>query len=325
MSQTFTMAEALNQALSDAMTDDDRVLVFGEDVGRLGGVFRVTDGLQAKFGDTRCFDTPLAESGIVGISIGLALKGFRPVAEIQFDGFSYPAMEQFVSHLAKYRMRTRGKTALPVTVRIPSFGGIGAVEHHSESPETYFVHTAGLKVVTPSDPADAYSLLRESIECDDPVIFLEPKVRYWTKADLDLPVTTEPMGHAGVRRTGTDVTIVAYGPMVATSLHAAEIAAEHGISAEVIDLRSLVPLDTTTVVESVKRTGRCVVVHEAGRTLGMGSELAALIQERAFYYLEAPILRATGFDTPYPPPRLEKHWLPNADRILDLVERSLTY
>ena len=325
MTAPLTMAEALNHGLRDAMADDDRVLVFGEDVARLGGVFRVTDGLQDKFGSKRCFDTPLAESAIIGISIGLALKGFRPVPEIQFDGFSYPAMEQFISHLAKYRMRTRGKVALPVTVRIPSFGGIGAVEHHSESPETYCVHTAGLKVVIPSSPADAYSLLRESIESDDPVIFLEPKVRYWSKADLDLPVRTEPIGRAVIRRTGTDVTIVAYGPTVAPALHAAEVAADHGISAEVIDLRSLVPLDVDAVVESVRRTGRCVVVHEAARTLGMGSELAALVQEKAFYSLEAPVLRATGFDTPYPPPRLEKHWLPNADRILDLVERTMAY
>ncbi len=321
-----TMVQALNTAVRDAMTDDDRVLVFGEDVGTLGGVFRVTDGIAEQFGKHRCFDTPLAESGIVGISVGLALRGYRPVPEIQFDGFMYPALDQLLSHVAKYRNRTRGELSVPITVRVPSFGGIGSPEHHSESPETYLVHTAGLKVVVPSTPADAYSLLRESIASDDPVMFLEPKRRYWSRQDVDLPVTTEPIGQAVVRRAGTDVTVLAYGPMVAIALEAADAAlAEMGYSLEVVDLRSLVPLDCDTIVSSVERTGHCIVIHEGPRTLGMGAELAALVQEHAFYSLEAPILRASGFDTPYPPARLEDVWLPGVDRLLDCVERSLAY
>lgn len=322
---TSTMVQALNRALHDAMDEDERVLTFGEDVSRLGGVFRVTEGLRDRFGTDRCFDTPLAESGIVGVAVGLALKGFRPVPEIQFDGFMYPAFEQIVSHLAKFHNRSRGEVRMPVTIRIAAFGGIGAVEHHSESPESYLVHTAGLKVVTPSTPADAYSLLRESIADDDPVVFLEPKRRYWNRAELEFPVRTEPIGTAVVRREGTTATLVAYGPTTATALEAAELAAADGLDLEVVDLRSLAPLDVDTVLESVRKTGRCVVVHEAQRTLGMGAELAATIQEKAFYHLEAPILRATGFDTPYPPATLEDVWLPDAERVLDLVERSLGY
>lgn len=321
-----TMVQALNAALRDSMTEDDHVLVFGEDVGKLGGVFRVTESLHDAFGDRRCFDTPLAESGIVGVSLGLAMRGYRPVAEIQFDGFVYPAFEQLISHVAKYRNRTRGLVSLPLTIRVPSFGGIGSPEHHSESPETYLAHTAGLKVVVPSTPADAYSLLRESIACDDPVVFLEPKRRYWTKDDVELPARTESIGEAVIRRSGRDATVVTYGTMVGVALDAADVAAsETGIDLEVVDLRSLVPLDIDTVVSSVERTGRCVVVHEGPRTLGMGAEIAALVQERAFYSLEAPVLRASGFDTPYPPARLEDLWLPGVDRILDTVDRSLDY
>jgi 2-oxoisovalerate dehydrogenase E1 component beta subunit len=323
---TVTMAQAINTALHDAMREDDRVLVFGEDVGRLGGVFRVTDGLQSSFGEDRCFDTPLAESGIVGTAIGLAMYGFRPVAEMQFDGFSYPAFEQIVSHLAKMPNRSRGTIRLPVTVRIPYGGGIGAVEHHSESPETYWAHTAGLKVFGPGTPEDAYSMMREAITMDDPVIFLEPKRRYWMRTEATLPVTTEPASRAVVRRSGEDVTVFCYGPTVRTALDAAEVAAEHeGWSLEVVDLRSLSPLDTETMVASVRRTGRAVVVHEAARTLGIGAEVAARLQELAFYHLEAPVLRATGFDTPYPPAKLEQFWLPDVDRILDCVGRSLRY
>jgi 2-oxoisovalerate dehydrogenase E1 component beta subunit len=320
-----TMAQALNRALHDAMGDDDRVLVFGEDVGRLGGVFRVTDGLQKSYGDSRCFDTPLAESGIVGTAIGLAMYGYRPVAEMQFDGFSYPAFEQIVSHLAKLRNRSRGRIKLPVTIRIPYGGGIGAVEHHSESPESYWVHTAGLKVWTPGTPEDAYAMLREAIASDDPVVFLEPKRRYWMKAQAELPVEAPPARHAAVRREGRDATVLAYGPMVRTALEAAEAAEAEGWSLEVIDLRSLNPLDTDAIVASVQRTGRAVVVHEAPQTLGMGAEIAARVQELAFYHLEAPVLRATGFDTPYPPAKLESYWLPDVDRILDLVERAMDY
>ena len=323
---TVTMAQALNRAIKDAMEEDEKVLIFGEDVGKLGGVFRITDGVQAAFGEERCFDTPLAESGILGTSVGLALYGWRPVPEIQFDGFTYPGFEQIVSHIAKYRNRSRGTVKMPITVRIPFGGGIGAVEHHSESPETYWAHTAGLKVVAPGTPSDAYWLLRQAIKADDPVIFLEPKRRYWMKEEVELPVNDGlPMHQAMVRRSGRDVTVVAYGPMVRTALDAAVAAEDEGWDLEVVDLRSLSPLDERTVVESVQRTGRCVVVHEAAMNLGMGAEVAARVQELAFYHLEAPVLRATGFDTPYPPAKLEDYWLPDVDRILDFVERSLAY
>jgi pyruvate dehydrogenase E1 component beta subunit len=321
----MTMVAALNRALADEMADDDSVLVLGEDVGTLGGVFRVTDALQARFGAGRCFDTPLAESAIIGASIGFALYGYRPVPEIQFDGFAHPAFEQVVTHLAKYRNRTRGTVRLPITVRIPYGGGIGAIEQHGESPESYWVHTAGLRVVTPGTPADAYSLLRQAIRCDDPVIFLEPKRRYYLKEDLDLPVRTAALDKAVVRRQGDDVTLICYGPMLRTALEAAEAADENGWSVEVVDLRSLSPLDEETIVESIKKTGRGVVAHEASQSLGLGAEIAARVTESAFYHLEAPVLRATGFDTPYPPPRLEKHWLPDVDRILDRIERSMKY
>ncbi len=286
----ITMAKALNAALRDAMEADGKVVLLGEDVGTLGGVFRITDGLLKDFGEQRVMDTPLAESGIVGISIGLAIRGYRPVPEMQFDGFSYPALDQIISHLAKYRNRSKGFQSMPVVVRIPFGGGIGSVEHHSESPETLYAHTAGLKVVAPSTPADAYSLLRESIEIDDPVIFLEPKRRYWAKQELDLPIRTEPIGQAKVLVPGDDCTLVAYGPMVKLALDAAQAADEEGIgSLEVIDLRSLVPFDEDTVVASARRTGRVVVVHEAPEFLGFGAELAARVRilwtvQRSFDY-----------------------------------------
>lgn len=317
---TLTMAQAINRALHDAMAGDDRVLVFGEDVAALGGVFRITEGLAQTFGEQRCFDTPLAESAIIGISVGLALRGFIPVPEIQFDGFAYPAFDQMVSHLAKYRMRTRGQVDMPVTVRIPSFGGIGAVEHHSESTETYWVHTAGLKVVVPSTPSDAYWLLRHAIAARDPVIYLEPKRRYWGREVVNLTAPGPPIGKATVRRTGDDITVITYGGLVGTALNAAEIADR---SLEVVDLRSLSPLDFDTVATSVRKTGRAVVMHEGARTLGFGAELAARISEELFYDLESPVLRATGFDTPYPPARLEKVWLPGVDRLLDCVETAM--
>jgi pyruvate dehydrogenase E1 component beta subunit len=320
-----TLAQAINQALKDAMAEDDRVLVFGEDVGALGGVFRVTDGLQDEYGEERVYDTPLAESGIIGTAIGLALYGYRPVPEMQFDGFMYPAFEQTVSHVAKMRNRSRGNVRLPITIRVPYGGGIGAVEHHSESPEAYWAHTMGLKVMTPGTPEDGYSMMREAIAMDDPVVFLEPKRRYWMKSDTELPVRTEPTHRAVVRREGSTASILAYGPMVRTALDAAEAAVEEGWDLEIVDVRSLNPLDVPTIVDSVKRTGRAVVVHEAQRQLGMGAEIAARIQQEAFYHLEAPVLRATGFDTPYPPAMLEKFWLPDVDRILDLVEDSLRY
>jgi 2-oxoisovalerate dehydrogenase E1 component beta subunit len=316
-----TMAKAINRALHDAMAADDRVLVFGEDVARLGGVFRVTEGLAETFGDGRCFDTPLAESAIIGIAVGMAIRGFVPVPEIQFDGFAAPAFDQIVSHLAKYRMRTRGDVDMPVTIRIPSFGGIGAVEHHSESTETYWLHTAGLKVVVPSTPSDAYWLLRYAIADRDPVLFLEPKRRYWGRELVDTSVPGEPIGRAAIRRPGDDVTVITYGSLVATALSAAESAV---YDLEVVDLRSLNPLDFDTVAASVRKTGRAVVMHEGPRTLGFGAELAARISEELFYDLEAPVQRATGFDTPYPPPRLEKLWLPGVDRLLDCVETAMS-
>ena len=322
----ITMAKALNTALRDAMEADDRVVLLGEDVGTLGGVFRITDGLQKDFGELRVMDTPLAESGIVGVSVGLAMRGYRPVAEMQFDGFSFPALDQIISHLAKYRNRSKGAVSMPVVVRIPYGGGIGAVEHHSESPETLYAHTSGLKVVTPATPADAYSLLRQSIESDDPVIFLEPKRRYWLKEEVDLPVTTEPLGTAKVLREGSDCTLVAYGPMVKVVLEAAAAAEEEGIgSLEVIDLRTLVPLDEDALVASAAKTGRMVVVHEAPQFLGMGAEVAARVSERAFLSLEAPVLRCTGLDVPYPPAKLEEAYLPSVDRILWTVQRALDF
>jgi 2-oxoisovalerate dehydrogenase E1 component beta subunit len=322
--QSLTMVQALNRSLHDAMAADERVLVFGEDVSAQGGVFRVTEGLAETFGEDRCFDTPLAESAVIGIAVGLALRGFVPVPEIQFDGFTYPAFDQVVSHLAKYHTRTRGEVDMAVTVRIPSFGGIGAAEHHSDSTESYWAHTAGLKVVVPSTPSDAYWLLRHSISCRDPVMYLEPKRRYWARGVVDTSRPEPPIGQAAVRRAGSDVTVLTYGALVATALSAAETAElHHGWSLEVIDLRSLVPLDFDTVAASIRRTGRCVVLHEGPRSLGYGAGLAARIQEEMFYELEAPVLRACGFDTPYPPARLERLWLPGPDRLLDCVERAL--
>ncbi|MCD2463842.1 MULTISPECIES: alpha-ketoacid dehydrogenase subunit beta [unclassified Streptomyces] len=320
------MVEAINTALREAMAEDERVVVFGQDVARQGGVFRVTEGLAERFGPERCFDTPLAESAIVGVALGMAMRGLRPVPEIQFDGFTYPALDQIVSHLAKYRNRTRGALSVPVTLRVPSFGGIGAVEHHSESTETFWAHTAGLRVVTPATAADAHVLLRQSIDCDDPVIFLEPKRRYWESGDATAEVPAAGLEQALVRRSGTDVTVVAYGGTVGTALEAAETARrEHGWELEVVDLRSLAPLDFPTIAASVSRTGRCVVLHEGPRTLGLGAEIAARVQEELFWDLEAPVLRVTGFDTPYPPARWEKAWLPGVDRLLDGIDRSFGY
>ncbi len=313
---TLTMAATLNAAIHDAMVDDPTVVLFGEDVGPLGGVFRVTDGLYAEFGETRVSDSPLAESGIVGTAIGMAMYGLRPVVEMQFDAFSYPAFQQIVSHVAKMRNRTRGKIQLPIVIRIPYAGDIGGVEHHSDSSEAYWTATPGLTVVTPSNPADAYSMLREAIASDDPVIFMEPKSRYWMKDELSLPVRTAPMASAVVLREGTDVTLIAYGPTVKTALETADLAADEGLSVEVIDLRSLSPFDDTTVSASVRKTSRAAVVHEAAQFGGFGAEVAARLTERNFFHLAAPILRITGFDIPYPAPKLERYFLPTPDRIL---------
>jgi pyruvate dehydrogenase E1 component beta subunit len=326
MAETLTMAKAVNAGLRRALEDDGHVVLMGEDIGRLGGVFRVTDGLQKDFGETRVIDTPLAESSIVGTAIGLAMRGYRPVAEIQFDGFVYVAFDQIVSQLAKMHARSSGQVKVPVTVRIPFGGGIGAVEHHSESPEAYFAHTAGLRVITPSNPVDAYHLVRQAIACDDPVIFLEPKRRYWDKAEVDLASSAPlPMSAARVAKSGRDVTLVSYGPMVRTCLEAAAAAEADGVDVEVVDLRSLSPIDVDTVVASVRRTGRCVVAHEASVFLGIAAEVSAAVTEECFYELESPVLRVGGFHTPYPPSRLESHYLPDLDRILDAVDRAMAF
>jgi 2-oxoisovalerate dehydrogenase E1 component beta subunit len=321
---SVTMAGALNAALADSMAADERVLVFGEDVATLGGVFRVTDGLAARFGEDRVFDTPLAESGIIGTAIGMAMNGLVPVVEMQFDAFAYPAFEQITSHLAKLHNRTRGLVSLPIVVRIPVGGGIGGVEHHCDSSEAYYAHTPGLRVVTPGTASDAYRLLRQSIGCPDPVVFLEPKRRYWSKEQVALTALTTGgpgLDQALIRRAGRDVTLIAYGGMVDTALEAAEAAVDEGWDVEVIDLRSLSPFDDATLTESVRRTGRAVVVHEAPGFAGYGAEVVARLTEQCFHYLEAPILRVTGFDIPYPPPHLERLHLPDVDRILDAIAK----
>ncbi|MFN8074265.1 MAG: alpha-ketoacid dehydrogenase subunit beta [Kineosporiaceae bacterium] len=328
---TLTMAKALNAGLRAALEADPRAMIMGEDVGRLGGVFRVTDGLQKDFGDDRVLDTPLAESGILGTAIGLALRGYRPICEIQFDGFVFPAFDQIVSQLAKMPNRAAGAIRMPVVVRIPYGGGIGAVEHHSESPEALFAHVAGLRVVTCANPLDAYWMIQQAVASDDPVIFLEPKRRYWDKADVDTTLRLDggpaplPLHAARVVRPGTQVTLVGYGPMVRTCLDAAAAAEAEGTSVEVIDLRSISPLDVDTVVASVRRTGRLVTVHEAPVFAGIGAELAARVTEACFYSLEAPVLRVGGPHVPYPASRLEEHYLPDLDRVLDAVDRSLRF
>ncbi|MEV4766976.1 alpha-ketoacid dehydrogenase subunit beta [Micromonospora chokoriensis] len=316
-----TMAKALNTALADALAADDRVVVFGEDVGALGGVFRITDGLQARFGENRCFDTPLAEAGIVGFAVGMAMSGLRPVVEMQFDAFAYPAFEQIASHVAKLRNRTRGALSVPIVIRVPYAGGIGGVEHHCDSSEAYYAHTPGLKVVTPATVEDAYSLLREAIDDPDPVVFMEPKKLYFASADAELPTRAEPFGKAVVRRPGRDATLVAYGPAVPVALEAAEAAREEGWDLEVVDVRTIVPFDDATITASVRRTGRCVVIQEAPGFAGVGAEIAARVQERCFHALHAPVLRVAGLDIPYPAPMLEHTHLPGVDRVLDAVAR----
>lgn len=315
-----TMAQALNRALADALAADPSVVVYGEDVGTLGGVFRVTDGLAERFCEARVFDSPLAESAIVGTAIGMAMNGMRPVVEMQFDAFAYPAFEQITSHLAKTANRTRGAVRLPVVVRIPYGGGIGGVEHHSDSSEVYYTHTAGLRVVTPSTPAEAYGLLRAAIDSPDPVVFLEPKRRYWAKQ----PVAGDPvpLDRARVVRPGRDATLIAYGAMVEVCEQAADAAAQElGRDVGVVDLRSLAPFDDATVVPLVRATGRAVVVHEASGFCGYGAEVAARLSEQCFHHLQAPVLRVTGRDIPYPPPILEEHHLPDVGRVLDAIER----
>jgi pyruvate dehydrogenase E1 component beta subunit len=321
----ITLAKGVTMGLRAAMEADPKVIVMGEDVGKLGGVFRVTDGLQKDFGEDRVIDTPLAESGILGTAVGLAMRGYRPVCEIQFDGFVYPAYDQIVSQVAKLHFRSHGRLAMPIVIRIPFGGGIGAVEHHSESPEAYFAHTAGIKVVSCSNPVDAYWMIQQAIQADDPIVFLEPKRRYWEKGELDVDAVPDPLFASRVVRAGADATVLAYGPMVKTALEASIAAEEDGHSIEVIDLRTLSPLDLGPVRESVRKTGRAVVVHEAPVSLGMGAEIAARITEDCFYSLEAPVLRVGGFDTPYPPSRIEEEYLPDLDRVLDAVDRALAY
>jgi 2-oxoisovalerate dehydrogenase E1 component beta subunit len=316
----MTMAQSINAALRDAMTADESVLVFGEDVGPLGGVFRVTDGLTETFGEQRCFDTPLAESGIVGMAIGMAMNGMRPVVEMQFDAFAYPAFEQIVSHAAKMANRTRGTLRVPLVIRIPYAGGIGGVEHHCDSSEAYYAHTPGLTVLAPATNADAYGLLRAAIESPDPVIFLEPKKHYFSKEEVDLEVAVPPIGRAVVRRSGRDATLIAYGPSVPIALAAARQGAAEGRDIGVVDVRSIVPFDDETVAGAVRATGRAVVVAEAPGFASVASEIAARVTERCFHYLEAPVRRVTGFDIPYPPPKLERHFLPGVNRILDAVD-----
>ena len=321
----LAIAKAINAGLRQAMKNDEKVLVFGEDVAELGGVFRVTEGLHAEFGQKRIFNSPIAESGIVGTAIGLAMRGYKPVAEIQFDGFIFPAFNQIVTQLAKLQNRSEGYLQMPVVIRVPVGGGIGAVEHHSESPEAYFAHTAGLRVVSPSNPNDAYWMIQQAIESTDPVLFFEPKRRYWQKGPVNLDGASNSLHQARVIKPGNDVTLVAYGQMVTVALQAAEIGQEEGRSIEVIDMRSISPIDFATIIESVKKTGRLVVAHEDSTFVSVSSEIAARVTELAFYHLEAPVIRVGGFDVPYPAAKLEEIFLPDADRVLEAIDRVMAY
>jgi pyruvate dehydrogenase E1 component beta subunit len=321
----LSIAKAINAGIRKSMENNSKVLVFGQDIAQLGGVFRVTEGLLDEFGSKRVFNSPIAESGIVGTAIGLAMRGFRPVAEIQFDGFVYPAFNQIVTQLAKLTNRSEGFFEMPVVIRIPYGGGIGAVEHHSESPEAYFAHTPGLRVVSPSNANDAYWMIQQAIESRDPVIFFEPKRRYWQKGQVNLDQAPMSLHSAATVRQGSDVTIATYGPMVVTALHAAQNAAAEGINIEVIDIRSMSPIDFGPIVESVKRTGRLIVTHEASTFVSISSEIAAKIAELCFYHLEAPVIRVGGFDVPYPAAKLEELFLPDADRLMEAVDRVLAY
>ncbi|MDI2020121.1 alpha-ketoacid dehydrogenase subunit beta [Paenarthrobacter nicotinovorans] len=326
MIETMTFGRAINTGLRKAMEEDPKVLLMGEDIGKLGGVFRITDGLQKDFGPSRVIDTPLAEAAIMGTAVGLAYRGYRPVVEIQFDGFIYPAFDQIVCQVAKLHYRTQGKVKMPITIRVPFGGGIGSPEHHSESPEAYFTHTSGLRVVTVSNPQDAHTVIRQAIASDDPVLFFEPKRRYHTRGEVDQSMNLQqatPMERARVLTQGSDVTLVTYGPLVTTALQAAIAAGDEGTSVEVIDLCSLAPIDYERVEASVCKTGRLVITHEAAQSGGLGAEIAASITERCFNYLEAPPVRVTGFDIPYPASKLESHHVPDLDRILDGVDRAL--
>ncbi|MDF2559302.1 MAG: alpha-ketoacid dehydrogenase subunit beta [Microbacterium sp.] len=323
--ETMPLSKALNAGMRKAMENDPKVLLMGEDIGKLGGVFRVTEHLQRDFGDRRVLDTPLAESGIVGTAIGMAMVGYRPVIEIQFDGFVFPAFDQITTQLAKLTNRHEGALSMPIVIRIPYGGHIGAVEHHQESPEAYFAHTPGLRVVSPSTPNDAYWMIQEAIASNDPVIFMEPKSRYWQKGEVDLDASAVPLHSSRVVRTGSDVTLVGHGAMVTTLLQAAALAEAEGTSCEVVDVRSLSPVDYEPILDSIRKTGRMVYAQEAQGFASIGGEIAATVMERAFYALEAPVLRVSGYDTPFPPAKLEGSYLPDADRILEAVDRSLAY
>jgi 2-oxoisovalerate dehydrogenase E1 component beta subunit len=322
---TMTIAKAINEGLRASLANDPKTLLMGEDIGELGGVYRVTDGLKRDFGALRVVDSPLAESGIIGTAIGLALRGYRPICEIQFDGFVFPGFNQITTQLAKLRTRSDGMLSAPVVIRIPYGGGIGSVEHHSESPEALFAHTAGLRIITPSNAQDAYWMIQQAVTCEDPVIVFEPKRRYWLKGEVDTAAPTADPFSAQVLRRGTDATVVAYGPLVPVALAAAAAAEEDGRSIEVIDLRSISPIDFDTVTESVTRTGRLVVAHEAPTFGGIGGEIAARISERAFLSLEAPVIRVGGFHMPYPVARVEEQYLPDIDRILEALDRAFAY
>ena len=321
-----TLAKALTMGMRRAMGEDPRVLLMGEDIGSLGGVYRVTEGLKGEFGAHRVLDTPLGEAGIVGTATGMAMRGYRPVCEIQFDGFTFPAYNQITTQLAKMHARTDGDVTVPVTIRIPYGGLVGSIEHHSESPEAQFSHTAGLRIVSPSSPQDAYWMIQQSIACPDPVIFFEPKRRYWLKGEVDLenPSTADPFS-AQVLREGSELSLVAWGPLVPVAMAAAEAAAQEGRSVEVIDLRSLSPIDFATLEASAQRTGRMVVAHEAPVFSGLGAEIAARITERSFYSLEAPVIRVGGYHMPYPPAGVEADYVPDLDRVLDGMDRAFAY
>ncbi|TYD00445.1 alpha-ketoacid dehydrogenase subunit beta [Arthrobacter echini] len=322
---TMTIAKALNEGLRAVLDNDPTTLLMGEDIGELGGVYRVTEGLKKDFGALRVVDTPLGESGIIGTAIGLALRGYRPVCEIQFDGFVFPGFNQITTQLAKLHTRSDGMLSAPVVIRIPYGGGIGSIEHHSESPEALFAHTAGLRIITPSNPQDAYWMIQQAVTCQDPVIVFEPKRRYWLKGDVDTSAPASDPFSAHTLRAGTDATVVAYGPLVPVALAAANAAEADGRSIEVIDLRSVSPIDFDTVTASVLRTGRLVVAHEAPTFGGIGGEIAARVSERAFLSLEAPVIRVGGFHMPYPVARVEEHYLPDIDRILEALDRAFAY
>jgi pyruvate/2-oxoglutarate/acetoin dehydrogenase E1 component len=317
------LVEAVNDALHGEMERDPSILVMGEDVGRLGGVFRATVGLQERFGDGRCIDTPLAEAGILGTAVGLCMAGWRPVVEMQYDAFSYPALDQLINHVGRYRWRTRGKMSFPLTIRMPYGGGVRAPELHDDSPETYYVHTPGVKVAVPSTPADAKGLLTAAIRDPDPVVVFEPKLHYRTvKEEVPAGEHVVPLGEARIAREGEDVTLIAYGAMAVVAEKAADALADE-VSCEVLDLRSLKPLDEDALLASVAKTGRAVVVQEAPRVSGFAAEVSAVLAERAIFDLQAPVLRVTGYDVPYPYWQIEDAYVPSVERVVDAVRRVL--